>query len=300
MYHIDACKLFLGVVKYLRSLHWQWMYQSLLILGTIVLTAECSQIRKIALEDGILMYISFGQNMEKTSSFHRYTWTSRAACAITLNHIYTQRKTSSLGLLAHSAVNARKGQESHHTVLSLLKCGLSDMNRLSVLFKYTSRALAEDYSESLDRLADLKKYVEHSKSVSSKTVLKKKVIKKTDLLNPYLKDLKLSVDAYHSNYKKQPPLPEQQKMIDSQLRITTKPSSLVNSYSCSSKSDPPKTQIAIPTAGTANRRKLFNPEVTASYPEEIRSVTVAVSDLDSESNASLSEGIIVIPALKKG
>lgn len=242
------------------------------------------------------MYTSFGQNMDQSSSFHRYTWTSRAACAITLNHIYTQRKTSSLGLLAQSAVNARKGQESHPTVLSMLKCRLSDMNRLSVLFKYTSRALAEDYSESLDRIADLKKYLAQSKSLSTKTAPKKKAIKKTEILNPYLKNLKLSVDAYHSNYKKKPSLLEQQKVFDSQSRITTKPSSLMSSYSCPTKSDPPKTLITIPTAGTANRRKLFNPEMNVSNINS-KPVTIAVSDFDSESNVSMPKDIIVRPSL---
>lgn len=295
MYHIDACKLFLGIVRHLRSLHWQWMYQALLLLGSIVLTAECSQIRKIALEDGILMYISFGQTSDQISSFHKYTWTSRAACAITLNHIFTQRRSSSLGLLAQSVVNSRKEQESHQVVLQMLKRGLSDMNRLSVLFKYTGRALAEDYSESLDRLADLKKYLQHSKSVATKPLPKKKVPKKMNMVNPYLKDLKLSVDAYHSNFKKNSYLPEQHKTNDSQQRVTAKPSSLLSSYSCPSKNDPPKTQITIPTAGTANRRKLFNPEITASPPEEYKFDN---NEIDSESSNSLSKGIIIIPALK--
>ena len=300
MYHVSACKLFLGVLRHLRSLHWQWMYQALLTLGTIVLTAECSQTRKLAFEEGVLNYTSFGDASDQSVGFHKYTWTSRAACAITLNHILKQRKSSPIGLLAHSAINARKVQESHKVVLDILKNnGHSEVNRLSVLFKYTGRNLGEDYSESLDKLADFKKYIAYSSSISKKSGSKKRL----EIMNPDLNNLKLSVDAYHSNYKKHPSLLNQHKTIDSQLKITTKPSSLSNSYSCNTATEKNIPQITIPTAGTANRRKLFNPELTSSNSEgnhdsKPTDFQIQVSEYDSESTNSLSKGIIVIPALK--
>ena len=263
MYHVDACKLFLAVIQTLGDLNWQWLYHSVLLLGSIVLTAESSQIRKIALEEGLLIHISFGDHV-KSEEIKAYAWTCRAACSVSLNHVYAQRKSTALGLLAQAAINARLQQETHPIVQRLLKSRIPEVNRLSAVFKYIGRSLAEDYTDTQNQLSDMRKYLQTAgKESTNKTKRKQNSVQKLNYVQSDLRNLKLSVEPYHANYKKsvQPKFNSIESLVKPSFSVSTKTSSLQSSYSCV-KEDYVPTEVIVtkPVAGTANRRKLFNPQ----------------------------------------
>ena len=250
MYNIDGCKIFLGVIKTLCKSHWQWLYHALILLGAIVLSAETSFIRKMALEEGLLVYISYD---DPSNSF---AWTCRAACAVCLNYIYAKKKNNAVGLLAQAALIARIDHEPHAYAKQQLNLTPPEINRLSIFFKYAGRQLAENYNNTQSDIMAMRKYIKTAER-SSKKKENFKVPKANILeLQKELKLEPLSIEPYHRNYKK----PNFGELKPQTPLIRTQPSTLFTQqtkYSCiKEKSNLHPIDLGKPSPGTANRRKL--------------------------------------------
>ncbi|KAJ3192036.1 hypothetical protein HK101_007141 [Irineochytrium annulatum] len=174
--HIDACHLFLSLLKRLdRPKSWQWLYLGLLCLGVTVLSSSQSQIRKLAMEEGLLIFINAENPNPDDSDDH--LWRIRAGVAEALLEIQRQRKSDVVSLLAHEAIRERKLIEKHPLVLQALsglpfetiarngvpsKSSTSharQTRKLSFLYKYICAAMAETYGESQSRYMYLRKYL---------------------------------------------------------------------------------------------------------------------------------------------
>ncbi|KAJ3074419.1 hypothetical protein HDU98_011296 [Podochytrium sp. JEL0797] len=170
----QACQLFLGLIKQLDPECWQWSFCAIMCLGATVLTTESSTVRKIALEQGLLVLI---EKDDKDSTTDDY-WRVRAAAAICLGEIYLHNKSDSIGLLAHEALRERREIEQHPKVQHLLTAATSFSNhhhhprRVSFLFKYVCLSLAETYAESQSRYTFLRKFLNstHKKPPVVKTI----------------------------------------------------------------------------------------------------------------------------------
>jgi Asp-tRNA(Asn)/Glu-tRNA(Gln) amidotransferase C subunit len=269
----------------------------------------------VALEEGLVAYLGFGDDLSGTQmEDNTLSWTTRSAVVICLDSIYHQRKSTSIGLLAQAALTARNSQEKHPVVLGLLKSSNLSNYRLFLLSKYIGRALGENYRDSQAHLAEMQKYIKTMNRVHAKNT------KATSLssslkapIRPDLETLKLSVKAYHKNFKEnaQRRMESIESFIKTPSCINTKPSSMFTSYNCV-KSDAPEVDIDVikPEAGTANRRKLFNPAITVNPFDddddqlgsdvESRKTRDLLSESSSESLGERDEGpIIITPFLPK-
>ena len=233
-------------------------------LGAVALMAESSQIKKIALEDGLLTFVSYDdhaarQSVQADEDEQSLSWTARAASAVCLNALLSYRKSSPMALLAHAAISSRKAIESHPIVSRNLSLSAPPCFRLSVLFKYLGRSLSENYIDSQNQLSAMRSYV---KQVSTKRQNhgESTMRSKGQLLSQ--PTVTLSTAPYHSNYK-QHTLQEEREMMSSFMTLpsglSTKPSSLTSSYACFKAEAPvlDLKSISQPLTGTANRRKLY-------------------------------------------
>ncbi|KAJ3026937.1 UNVERIFIED_CONTAM: hypothetical protein HDU68_004784 [Siphonaria sp. JEL0065] len=151
----QACQLFLALVKQLDPECWQWIFSAIMCLGTTVLTTDSSSIRKLALEQGLLVFIEMDGGTDDY-------WRVRAAAAICLGEVYYHNKSESVGLLAHEAIRERREVEKNPHVLELLTIATSFSHhprRVSFLFKYVCLSLAETYAESQSRYSFLRKFL---------------------------------------------------------------------------------------------------------------------------------------------
>lgn len=275
MYHIEACRLLISVIPVLGELRWQWMHHAIMHLGAVALMAESSQIKKVALEDGLLVFVSYDDNAARQSvqedvDSQSLSWTARAASAVCLNALLSYRKSSPMALLAHAAISSRKAIESHPIVSRNLSLSAPPFFRLSVLFKYTGRSLSENYIDSQNQLSAMRSYV---KQVSTTRQYHSKSIMRSEGQLPSQPTVPLSTAPYHSNYK-QHTLQEERAMMSSFMTLpsglSTKPSSLTSSYTCF-KADAPVLDlksISQPLTGTANRRKLYSGKEVDEEEEE--------------------------------
>ncbi|KAI9342879.1 hypothetical protein BDR26DRAFT_917800 [Obelidium mucronatum] len=286
----QACHLFLALVKQLDPECWQWIFAAIMCIGTTVLTTDSSSIRKLALEQGLLVFIEMdGDNDEY--------WRVRAAAAICLREVYYHNKSESVGLLAHEAIRERREVEKNPHVAELL-AGATSLSqhprRVTFLFKYVCLSLAETYAESQSRYSFLRKFlkstaqrqaVQVKKGPAAKAVQKTKpgqnISQKNSKLvwnsrNMNLPDIKqlskratdvlklvdedvaadeptavtLSIAPYHQNYKAE-------VASKSSLKTNLKPSVLTTSVYHTGH-ELAKTNVVNPSNGTVNRRKLFN------------------------------------------
>jgi hypothetical protein len=161
-----ACHLFLQVLKQIDGQCWQWHHIGILCLGVIVLTSKCSNVRKMALEKGLLNFIDHSSKSEDSMDS---SWKLRGATAMVLGEIYHQNKADALGLLAYEALRERRKSESNVYVQDQLTTSIpiQKPRRLSFLFKYICIALAETYSESQSRYQYLRKYLRTTERKSS-------------------------------------------------------------------------------------------------------------------------------------
>ncbi|KAJ3414575.1 hypothetical protein HDV05_006314 [Chytridiales sp. JEL 0842] len=158
-FNLDACHMFLEVLKQIDTHCWQWYHLGILCLGVIVLTSKCSAVRKMALETGLLEYIDHGAKSEDPDN--DISWKIRGVSAMVISEIYHQNKSDALGLLAYEALRERRKTEDHQYVHSQMSVSMpvQKPRRITYLFKYICTSLAESYSESQSRYHFLRKYL---------------------------------------------------------------------------------------------------------------------------------------------
>ncbi|KAI9203947.1 uncharacterized protein BJ171DRAFT_599498 [Polychytrium aggregatum] len=168
LYNEKASRLFLRVLSRMDRYHWSWLYLAMLSLGVLSLSAETSTIRRIALEEGLMVYCSYGDQAGIASTAngtHPEAWKVRAGAVSALSEIYYSTRAEAAGLLIRETLEQRRVVEQHSHVKMLLdkqsalgpfRCG---PRRLSFLFKYICVALAEAYAESQSRYIFLRKYL---------------------------------------------------------------------------------------------------------------------------------------------
>ena len=248
------------MLKELCQIRWEWSFHGILCLGSIALAADSSQCRKMALEEGLLSFISFehsGLDSNPDPFTETYTWTCRVASAIALNQIYHLKKNESFGLLAHASLSARQKVEKNASVLEYLCISPIHAQRLSFLFKYSNKLLAESYLNHQTNVSDMRKFLKTAqRQTKNNNLIQKQNQKQLMQIQNELRGLSLSVEPYHSNYKK---APLHRATSFGHAAILAKSSSLSGSYSCV-KSIPMAAHPNAdkPDAGNPNRRKLFD------------------------------------------
>jgi hypothetical protein len=187
--HLESCDLFIRLLRNIPVECWEWLHIGISCLGVAVLSSSCSQIRKKALEEGLLEFI----DMEGDSEINEeHCWKIRSASALSLSQIYFKNKSEPLGLLAYEAIRERRRVESNQQVLQQLQLAPSQSepySRLQFLFKYVCESLSETYSESQSRDVFLRKYLQTAEKANA--IFKKRLDsrKATSNATPKIREL---------------------------------------------------------------------------------------------------------------
>ncbi|KAJ3369784.1 hypothetical protein HDU91_006908 [Kappamyces sp. JEL0680] len=233
--NLDACTMFIKFIAGLEEMHWQWQFQAILLLGAIVCGSPYPNIRKTALEHGLVRFLNH-EGREGHEKDADVSWITRSAAISSLSEIYQLFRTNVFGLLAREVMQQRKETEQHPMVRDLLETSKAKtpqegyVSRISFLFQHTSIAFAETYAALESEYQYMKNYIKATEKNEKRHQLKSKSsgykgpsrtkqptlpTSKRSGADPHdmstrqihppfqnLENLVLTVDDYHNNYKR--------------------------------------------------------------------------------------------------
>ncbi len=275
--------MFVKLSKQLKTLHWEWHFLSILSFGAIVCSSAYANIRKLVMEEGLLVSLS--------ESDHENSWKERCASVVSLSEIYQQFKSEPHGLVARKAIEGRARLEKNEIVLGMLKNPKAKSpqqiftKRMSFLFKHTSVEFAESYVALQSDYQYMKNYIQNVEKSEAKfhQRMKNRIGKGSRIMRSHhskeytvdpkhlstrnkqppkfenLKDIKLPSHDYHYQYKNVELDPEIQRLLlpdlhdDMSVTLPQLKPSIFNH----------KLQMAQDnlSLNNPNRRKLFQPTI---------------------------------------
>lgn len=190
--NVEAAVMFVRILGKSEFLHWEWTFQGILALGTLVRTGLIPDIRSIALEKGLLRLVKYKEEqIDEQSAAVKI----RSAAVIALIEAHQDYRGTSFGAIMIDAIAERLSCEESEIVRDYLCINLSSttsinggagrskpslnqvigdsgtrMRRISNLYKYTSRALAERHIENQSRHQYMERYVSQQKRNQKSTL----------------------------------------------------------------------------------------------------------------------------------
>lgn len=287
--NMDACLMYIKFLQGLQGLHWEWRFRGVLCLGAIVCGSASPNIRRLAMEEGLIPSLCLNNDMNDS-------WLVRAAAVVALCDIYQQFKANVHGLLAREVMENRLKDEKHPQVIELLQRQKAKVplevfiKRVSFLFKYTSTTFAEAYFEMESEYHYMRKFIQKAEKneIKYQELISKKLARPYKSLKPptiptiqkrgsndvtnistraappqftNLRTVVLDTNDYHQNYKKLVFDHDSYDDViiapDRVLPPLHSPSFLATTTGYGHHSD----HGPLGAVGTGNRRKLYHPEI---------------------------------------
>ena len=278
----EACKLLLSLILRISQLNWELIYQGINCLGIICSSGDTSDIKRMALEKGLIPLAS-------VTLVSEFSWKVRVcalSCLIECYPIY--RETSNHGAVIIDTITHQLSNEKDHRVIDNVSFNLQKnesrnnfsgkIRTLMYIFKHASLELAEFQIESTNTFKQLKNTVDsnqkHERKAKriiqerSKIQMQRKEAEDRELEKFHeLEELREKITQkeqeeackyerrvvdgldYHNNYKMNDEKP---------LKLSVLKGDNSGKYKNYSDSKERPTSVQRPKRGTLNRRKLFD------------------------------------------